>query len=405
MASWIDRFVEETANLDCPEIFRRWAGITAIAATLEQKVWLTTSSALYPNVYVFLIGHPGTGKTRTIRAMRSYLRELPDPHIAPQSLTFAALVDALLESKRMIVRLPEGPLEYNSMVIAADELGTFIHKYDKEMVDGLSAFYDPDPYGQNRRGRDIKIKIKSPQLNILCGSTPSNLMELMPEGAWGQGFTSRIIMVFSDERPIGDDFASVTREPSADLAHDLAIINSLHGEITVTEDYRKLVNLWRQAGEQTEGAPAPSHPKLIHYNTRRRVHLYKLSMVAALDRSNTLLLTREDFNRAMGWLAEAEGVMPDIFKAGVQGADSQAMEEIKHFVLVEDRGKGVSEQRILNFARERIPLHSIDRVIGVMERAGMIHAAFVQKGTGFRFFCVGGRPPPPASSPPDSALQ
>lgn len=300
----------------------------------------------------------------------------------------------------MIVRLPDGPLEYNSMVIAADELGTFIHKYDKEMVDGLSAFYDPDPYGQNRRGRDIKIKIKSPQLNILCGSTPSNLMELMPEGAWGQGFTSRIIMVFSDERSVGDDFAAVTRDLSPELIHDLGIINGLHGEFKVTEDYRNLVNLWRQSGE----LPAPAHPKLIHYNTRRRVHLYKLSMVAAIDRSNTLLLTREDFNRAMNWLVNTERFMPDIFRAGAKGGDAAAMDEIAHFVAIEDRGKGISEHRVVDFARERVPAHSVLRVIEIMERSGMLHAAFVHKTTGLRYFKSGSKHPDP-SSHPDSALQ
>jgi len=304
-------------------------------------------------------------------------------------MTFASLVDALLESKRTIIQMQNegGPHEYNSMVIAADELGTFIHKYDKEMVDGLSAFYDPDPYGQNRRGRDIKIKIKSPQLNILCGSTPSNLMELMPEGAWGQGFTSRIVMIFSDERPIGDDFAAISNGLSEDLQYDLGIINSLHGEFSVTEDYRNLVNLWRQGGE----LPAPAHPKLIHYNTRRRVHLYKLSMVSAVDRGNVLLLTREDFNRAMNWLVNAEKFMPDIFKAGAMGADAQAMEEIKHFVAIEDRGKGVGEHRIVRFAAERVPAHSVIRVIEIMERAGMMHAAFADKKTGLRFWKSGPR--------------
>lgn len=397
--SWIDRFVAETDNLEAPELFRQWAGITTLAATLEQKVWVTTSSPLYPNMYVFLIGHPGTGKTRTIRVARNYLRELPDAHIAPVSMTFASLVDALVVSKRMIIRLPDGPLEYNSMTIAADELGTFIHKYDKEMVDGLSAFYDIDPYGQNRRGNDIKIKIKSPQLNILCGSTPSNLMELMPEGAWGQGFTSRIIFVFSDERAVGDDFASTTRGLSKELEHDLKIINNIHGEFQVTEDYRNLVNLWRQAGE----LPAPAHPKLIHYNTRRRVHLYKLSMVAAIDRSNTLLLTRDDFNRAMNWLVNAEKYMSDIFQAGAAGGDSQAMDEIKHFVMTEDRGKGVSEQRIVNYARERVAAHSVMRVFEIMERAGMIHAAFMQKGTGLRFFKSGAASRPEHSEPKSPA--
>jgi len=42
-------------------------------------------------------------------------------------------------------------------------------------------------------------------------------------------------------------------------------------------------------------------------------------MVAAVDRSDTLLLTKDDFNRAMGWLLEAEMNMPDIFRLGRRG--------------------------------------------------------------------------------------
>lgn len=282
----------------------------------------------------------------------------------------------------MMIRLPEPPLEYNTMMIAADELGTFVHKYDDEMIAVLSAFYDPDPYGQNRRGKDIKIKIKKPQLNILCGSTPSNLMKFMPEGAWDQGFTSRTIMVFSDERIIQDDFANSDRGLSVDLVHDLKYINSLTGEYGVTEDYRTLVNLWRSNGEQ----PAPSHPKLLHYNTRRRAHFYKLSLIAAVDRSNTLLLTREDFNTAMNWLTEAELYMPEIFKAGATGADAQAMEEIKHFVLVGGADRGVPEHRLVNFARERVPAHSVMRVLEVMERSGMIKAVAFDPKTKLRIW-------------------
>lgn len=337
---------------------------------------------MYPNVYVFLVGHPGVGKTRTVRAARNYLFEVPEFHLAPTSLTAASLVDALVESKRFLPLPGQEPMNYNTMTIAADELGTFIHTYDDEMIAVLSAFYDPDPYGQNRRGKDLKIKIASPQLNIICGTTPSNLMKFMPEGAWDQGFTSRTIMVFSDERIISDDFATEVRGQSADLLHDLNVINSLHGEFKVTDDYRSLVNIWREAGE----TPVPNHPKLLHYNTRRRAHLYKLSMISAVDKGNSLVLTREDFNTALNWLHAAEVNMPEIFKAGAVGADAQAMDEIYHYIMVS--GKSLPEHKIVNYAKQKVPAHSVMRVIEVMERSGMITSTGINKTTGGREFKV-----------------
>lgn len=339
-----------------------------------------TSSRLYPNLYTFLVGHPGVGKTRTVRAARAYAQELPDFHFAPTSVTGASLVDSLIQAKRNIVVLPDPPIEYNSILIAADELGAFMHKYDDEMVGILSAFYDPDPYGQRRRGGDLKIAIKSPQVNILAGTTPSNLMKFMPEGAWDQGFTSRIVMVFSDERIIGDDFGAVNKPLNQDLLHDLRTINSLAGKYTVTEDYRNAVNNWRQLGEP----PTPSHPKLLHYNTRRRVHLYKLSMVAAASTSNKLTLTKADFNTAMGWLLEAEGHMPEIFKAGAVGADGKAIEEIYHFILA--WGKLMPERKLLQRIQELVPIHSVTRVLEIMERSGMIQATHLNPKTNERMW-------------------
>lgn len=339
-----------------------------------------TSSRLHPNLYTFLVGHPGVGKTRTIRAARAYCAELIDFHFAPTSVTGASLVDALIGAKRAIIQLPDPPLEYNSILIAADELGAFMHKYDDEMVGILSAFYDPDPYGQRRRGGDLKISIKSPQVNILAGTTPSNLMKFMPEGAWDQGFTSRILMIFSDERIVGDDFAVINKPLSPDLKHDLALINTLVGKYTVTEDYRSAVNDWRALGEP----PAPTHPKLLHYNTRRRVHLYKLSMVAAAATSNRLTLTKADFNTAMGWLLEAEGNAPEIFKAGAVGADAKAMEEVYHFMI--GWGKLMPEHTLLRRIQELVPAHSVMRVLEIMERSGMIAATHLDKKTNQRMW-------------------
>jgi hypothetical protein len=83
----------------------------------------------------------------------------------------------------------------------------------------------------------------------------------------------------------------------------------------------------------------------------------------------------------MGWLLEAEETMPDIFKAGSTGSDAKAMEEIWHFVLV---GKEVPEHKIVKFASERIPAHSVMRVIANMERAGMIEATSIDKRNGTR---------------------
>lgn len=109
-------------------------------------------------------------------------------------------------------------------------------------------------------------------------------------------------------------------------------------------------------------------------------------MVAALDRSNSLILTVDDFNRAMGWLLEAEVLMPDIFKAGAPSGDAQAMDEIFHFVLLHASAGPVPEHKIINRARELVPAHSVLRVLEVMERSGMIKPVGQDTRTGMRYY-------------------
>jgi len=323
---------------------------------------------------------------------------LPNFHIAPISITFAALADALCEAERHVVIAGETH-SFNSLFICAEEMGAFIHKYDNEMIDGMAAFYDPDPYAQRRRTNDIKFEILSPQINMVAGVTPQNLLHVLPERAWGQGFMSRVIMVFSAERIVGDDFAPQPTVATADLEHDLAVINNLYGRFHVTEEYRDCINLWRAADESIDGAPAPDHPKLTHYVTRRRVHLYKLSMVASIDRGNSLAITREYFNTALGWLAEAEHLMPDIFKAGGSSIDGAAMDEIRHYVTAADHGNGVSEQKIIYFAQKLIPLHSILSVINVLEKSGQLHCLGIDRKTQIKYYSTR------APSPPEQQLQ
>lgn len=298
------------------------------------------------------------------------------------------MIDAMTKATRKIV-IANGKeldqLEYNSLYITADEMRAFMHQYDEEAIGVMSAFYDTDPYGQTRRGNDINIRIKSPQLNLICGTQPATLMKFLPESAWEQGFTSRVIMVFSDERQMGDDFEAKQTGLNPDLVHDLCAISGLVGKFEVTEDYRQCVTNWRQLGEP----PLPTHPKLIHYATRRRVHLYKLSMVSAIDRSDVLILTRDDFNRALTWLTEAESTMPDIFKAGAGNADARAMDEIYHYVLTLGTKGPVNERKIIRFAKELIPLHSIERVFAIMERAGMIKAVGLERHTGLKLYKAG----------------
>ena len=131
--------------------------------------------------------------------------------------------------------------------------------------------------------------------------------------------------------------------------------------------------------------PVPSHPKLIHYVTRRRTHLYKLSMVSAIDRSNALILTKDDFNRARVGSLKPKPQWPKSSKPA-RPMPTPLRWRKSSTVKIHDGEYGVSEQKIIRFARDRLPIHSIHRVVDILERSGQIHLLGIDRTTKIKYF-------------------
>lgn len=343
-------------------------------------MWLKSPAPLYPNLYTLLVGPPAVGKSRTIGVARSLLGTLTDFPFAPTSVTMAALVDSLKECERKYTQVPGPTVFYNSMTLVPDDLQVLMSTYDLSLIAGLTTFYDVNhPYREQRRTGDLRIEIKRPQLSILGGTTPSHLFGFIPEEAWSQGFTSRMILVYSDEKiKKRVRFTFDDQKKPDDLIHDLKIINSLIGEFSVDEKALAAFENWIEAGEP----PVPSHKRLEHYLGRRYPHLLKLSMVSSVDRGNSLVIAVEDFNRALGWLIEVEHAMPRIFAEGPRSVESKVMEEVHYFIKQLDiAGLGIPESKVKNFVLQRVSPMQYKAFFEALEIGGYIKRAGHDKTT------------------------
>ena len=354
-----------------------------IAGVLEQKVWLESGGVLYPNLYTFLVGDPGLGKSRSITAASNIIRDhIPDANFGATSMTRASLADYMVEAKRFLPNIPYAPIEYNSLIAVADEFSAFMHEYDSALVAALVEFYDVNPYSEGRRVSNIRIKIAKPQLNLLTGSTPSNLLHTLKDYVWDQGLMSRVIMVYASERPLIDTLNTPPAPKPVDLIHDIKVISMLFGPFAFTQGFAKAMQDWKLLGQ----VPVPAHPKLKHYNTRRFAHMLKLSMIASVDRSNELKLDIPDFNRAMGWLLEAEALMPLIFEVGQVAPDSRVMDEAVHFI--KQFAGAVPEYKIINFLRSKVSSNLVGPILNTMIASRMIVARDIDE-KGLRKFTAG----------------
>jgi hypothetical protein len=386
LGNWIEAYQEYTEILPSPPLFRKWAAISAIASAMERRLWVRTmGSNLYPSLFMLLVGPPGIGKGQAIHPAEMLLRDVPGLCIGPSDMTAASLIDALNESPRRLILLGDPPfVEFHSLTVISRELGVLIPSWETSLMNNLTDIYDGFPVDQKRRGKDLRIKILAPQINLLGACTPSYLNEVLPAGAWDQGFISRTLLIYSGQRISRDPFAedehaALTGRLHSDLLHDLKLIFQEYGQMSFTSPAALAIKAWIKSG----CVPEPAHQKLQYYNARRIAHLLKLCMVLSCARSDQKIITIEDYAEALNTLVEAESYMPDIFKSMVSGGDSAAMDEAWNYVwtLFSKEKRPIAEHRIVHFLRERVAAHSVMRVLEIMVKSHMVKVQLSEKGT------------------------
>jgi len=361
--------VEYTKDLESPEICRRWTAIGTLAAVMQQKLSVTVGSGIiWPNMYIWLVSTPGIGKSIAIKEARKFIQDLDKIYIAPTNVSSASLIDFVAEARCILTPVPGPAIQYNSAILLPDELMAFMATYDTQMIGLLTTLYDTDvPYGEDKRTLGTKHRMERPQLNMIVGTTPSNIMTYVPQTAWDQGFTSRIVLVWATKRKDDRDIFAVTaRTRSAELEHDIRVINSTVGKFDMEESFKQKVRDWRAA----DYPPAPTHPRLTHYLPRRLAHFFKLAMVSSIDRGPSLVLTMADWERATKWLFEAEATMPIIFEQGITHSDTGAQNELAHFIRSQ-KGE-ISETQLVRKARTLLPVYAVTKTIEVLEKSGVI---------------------------------
>lgn len=371
----IEGFLDLTAGTQSPEIFRRWSAAMILAGAMERKVWFKVGKRiLYPSLYVLLTGGPGVGKTDALRGVSEYWEALPELHIAPSSVSRASLIDSIALAERSVLRPTDANpyTKFNSLQAAVTEFGTFLSAYDTEFLSTLNDLYDCIRYKESKRHMKSPIELPAPQLNLIAGTTPAWLGGTLPDTAWAEGFSSRLIMIYSGERVKVDLFSEEETDTEAKnlFIEDLQKVHMLFGPMQMTLDVQQSLQTWYML----DCPPVPEHPKLEHYLPRRHIHFLKLCMVHSVSRSSEMIIRMEDYQRAQDMLLEAEALMPDVFKAMRSNSDANVYDEVFNYVytLFLKEGKAIAEHRIIHFIGQRMPNHSITRTLEHMVHSNLL---------------------------------
>lgn len=371
LGPWIDAFLDNTSGLPSPALFRKWGAITALSGALQRRCWthVPAIGPAYANLFTVLVAPPAVGKSKTIEEIHHLWGATGLFSVAPTTVTKQGLFDCLHEA--MQVHTANGAVAH-SILVAASELGNLIREHDTDFLNQLNELYDcPQLFSERTRGGGSK-RIDCPHIAILGGTQPKFLHQILPERAYGMGFTSRLIFVYAEERPKVSLFTAPERDMAQRklLARDLEVIGHLKGAFQWEALAAALAEEWIDRGCE----PAPTHPNLIHYIGRRPINLIKLAMVFSVSESSDLIVRESHVETAISTLVEVEQWMPEVFKDAGGDSDRAVIDQAFDWAFnrYQRTKKPIMENLLINFLSAKVHSYKISSIIEVMVQSHLL---------------------------------
>ena len=388
LPNFIHAFESFAGAFNTPELFVRFGAIWMIGTAATRSIGTRAGgNDIYPNMYAGLIGGPGTGKSQLVKAVKRILVPATSMSLIPPSVTRAGLQDYMAANIQQRSLADGSPIFANECIGISDEMQGILPDQDLGHLTFYNELYDlPSTYRSVTRTHG-ELKLEYPYCSILTGAQPAFLATTLPEQAWGMGFMSRMILVFSQpkaRRSVFDNM-EVDMALQAALIHDLKQIFALRGWMHWTDEAKALYETW---WVEEGGQPIPQAKRLaMGYNARRQFHMLKLAMIMSLARTNDLIVTLEDVGAAIELLLLTEDRMKAIFNEMAATGSMVAIEDAVDLVRAATAaGEAMDEARLIEALMQRIPSTQVHSVIENLLASNTITLAGGVDIKGFRKF-------------------
>lgn len=391
-----DLYRQYVSNTEPPLIFHRWAFLGCVSAMLGRNCWLPFGAVgrIFPNQFIMLIGDPGTRKSTAIKiasrllaktgydkfagsktSKEKFLADLENPQEdSATEVSSAAIMDNLLGSSITDPR---------EVFICADEFNDFMRAGDLEFHSMLGALWDWDneesPYTY-RLKNSKSISIYQPTINLLGGNTHTNFAEMFPPQALGQGFLSRMLLIYSEPSRRKIAFPEPPDEAIEKiLIRRMAEIKArIIGKMVLTPKAKEIVTYLYNSYEPMDDI------RFISYSTRRYTHLLKLCVICAACRMSTTIDV-EDVIEANSILSYAESFMPAAL--GEFGRSKHAAVQQRILELLRSRTSPLEPPEIWRHVSNELERQDdLLKILHGLEQAGkVIYIKHTTKGVPFGF--------------------
>lgn len=306
--NFFEKYFEFVGESEAPALYHRWASISMVGALLGRQVWLPFGhGTIYPNQYIMLMGSPGTRKSSAIGIAKKLLEKTGYTRFAPDRVSkerflmdMRAITDEDLD-KDLEGLVLDKPSE---LYVVAEEFTDFVGQGGMEFMTMLTKLWDNLDVYTHPKIHGKSIVVEKPTVNIIGGNTVQGLALAIPPEALGNGFMSRMIMVYAE--PTGKKITfpkPVSQDLRESLVTHLTAIKDMQGELSYSEDAIVIFDRMYKEFKDVEDS------RFKHYSTRRFTHLLKLSMIIAVA-DHRMVIEKEDALNANTLLHYTELKMP-----------------------------------------------------------------------------------------------
>jgi hypothetical protein len=383
-------------NTETPPIFHVWSLLSAASACMTRRCWFDMGAVkIMPNQFIMLVGAPGVRKSTAVNFAKELVKEIYGIRFAPNSTgghlqgllaamsegqekeaeedkyfddTTGALakIDLQLLGEAAEIELaPTHVMNRNALYVTEGELSSFLGKKQDAFINFLGDMWDKS--GSLEHTYQIKrekITVKLPCLNMIGGITPTHITSYLPVEAVGQGFTSRVMLVYSEQRkhvpwPEPLDPARLTEFKQIMRW----IFETKEGAFEYTPAAKAAIIRLYGYKVRIEDA------RFIHYMERRQAHLLKVAMALCAVRTDNII-TDEDVEDAHELLVATEAKMTE--SLGEYGLSPMALARARISELLKRADGAMAVHRIVLAVGSDINRSETLRALEDMSQSGLI---------------------------------
>lgn len=322
--NFLDSYTEFTKNtIQIPELYNKWCGVMAVSSILGKRLWIPRGHLkIFPNLYIMLMGEPGTGKGVACDLVQSVLTEAGYEYFAADrsskekflqdladgiSFNKPDSMDDLLASASFGDQDSLLSSEPRECLVVAEEFSDFIGQNNADFIAFLTKIWSFSGTYRYRLKTGKSVGITEPYVNILGGSSSAAFALSFPPEIVAQGFLARLVLVAGEWSGLRVTFP--TRPPDYDIrkselaAYLAGIRSNCVGEITLSERAMQDIDKLNQSFGGVDD------PRFRDYNVRRLTQFLKVCIVSCASRGDTKLQI-SDIEWADDLLRQTEHLMP-----------------------------------------------------------------------------------------------